>query len=68
VPPPVCLFERQKHSAANSELSCEGRRAFTVYKIRIVPGDKAMEFIRSLAFVEIPTNPIGAIQMMLDTV
>jgi dynein heavy chain len=45
-----------------------GRRALAVYKMRLMPHDNAKEFIRSLAFVEIPKNPISAIQKMLDTV
>ncbi|OHS95209.1 Dynein heavy chain family protein [Tritrichomonas foetus] len=46
----------------------KGKKALSVYKLKCVGPEDAQEFIRSLAFVEIPKNPIGCIHKMLDNV
>jgi hypothetical protein len=46
----------------------KGKKAVSTYKMRLVPHDNPKEFIRALAFIEIPKNPITCIHRMLDTV
>jgi dynein heavy chain len=46
----------------------KGKKALAVYKMRLVPHDNPKEFIRALAIVEIPKNPVSAIHKMLDSV
>ena len=46
----------------------KGKKALSMYKLHPVGPDDAKEFIRALAFVEIPKNPIGCIHKMLNNV
>ena len=54
--------------SASPKTFTKGKKALSVYKLKAVNSEDTQEFIRSLAFVEIPKNPIGCIHSMLDSV